>query len=97
MASIARVAAAVEEHISGEAAEALLRRKPGEKKKTAIEIADEAIEKITAVTPWAAIVPGWGIAIDALEAAAVKLVVHAIIRGLAKTQKAAAARKRKKK
>lgn len=51
--------------------------------KTPEQIAFDVVDDIAAVTPWSALGPV-GVLVDAVEAAAVKAIIHAIALGLAK-------------
>ena len=52
--------------------------------KTPEQIADDVIDALDALIPWAAIVPGWGVLIDEADGPALKAVVHALLAHRAK-------------
>jgi len=52
---------------------------PENQDKSPEAIADAIIDTIAAATPWSVIIPGFGQILDAVEAKAVKALVHAIL------------------
>jgi hypothetical protein len=78
------VEAALRQHITPTMAHALLET---HKHRSPEEAADKIVDAVDALIPWAAIIPGWGVLLDAADGPIIKAIIHAILKLIAKGHK----------
>lgn len=73
-----QLAAAIREHLHPNQALAILaeHRRDG---RTPEQIADDVVDAIDALIPWAELIPGWGVLIESADGPVIKALVHLLM------------------
>ena len=72
------IGAAIREHLHPNQALAILaeHRRDG---RTPEQIADDVVDAIDALIPWAELIPGWGVLIESADGPAIKALIHLLL------------------